>query len=65
MTSRGLMAASAIHFVVGLGAVVLGIVGLLGNLPFVMTLIAMLSVGGALLLSGAAVGARTMPALHH
>ena len=65
MTSRGLMAASAIDFVVGLGAVVLGVIGLLGTLPIVMTLIAMLSVGGALLLSGAAVGARTMSALHH
>lgn len=65
MTSRGLMAASAVHFLVGLGAVVLGIIGLLGNSPFVMTLIAMLSVGGALLVSGAAVGARTMSALQH
>lgn len=63
--SRGIMAASAIHFLVGLGAVVLGVIGVLGNMPVFVTLIAMLSVGGALLISGAAVGARTMSAVRH
>ncbi|MBN9161304.1 MAG: hypothetical protein BGO98_41125 [Myxococcales bacterium 68-20] len=65
MTSRGLMAASAVHFLVGLGALVLGIIGVLGNTPIFMTLIAMLSVGGALLVSGAAIGARTLSAIRH
>jgi hypothetical protein len=51
-------ATAGVRALVGAGAVVLGILGLLGNAPIVLTLIAMLSVGGGMLLSGATFGGR-------
>jgi hypothetical protein len=44
--------------IVGLGAVVLGIIGLVGFDARMLTLVAMLSMGGAILLSGSALTAR-------
>jgi hypothetical protein len=57
-------AASGVHVLVGDSAVILGIVGVLGKAPVVMTVIAMLSIGAAQLLTGAAVGGR-LASLRH
>jgi hypothetical protein len=50
--------AAGIRTLVGAGAMVLGILGLVGQPPITMTLISMLAIGGGLLLSGASFGAR-------
>lgn len=53
------------HVLVGLGAIVLGILALLGVDPIAMTLVAMLGLGCVVLLSGAAILGRLLVALHH
>jgi len=60
-----LAAASGVHVLVGAGAVVLGILGVLGNSPVVMTLIATLSIGAAQLLTGATISGRMTSLLRH
>lgn len=50
--------ASASDVLVGLGAVVLGILALLGLSPLTLTLVAMIAVGATLLFSGSALTAR-------
>lgn len=58
-------AAAGVRTLVGGGAVVLGIIGLVGQSPIELTLIAMLSIGAGLLLSGATFGARVASLQHH
>lgn len=48
-----------VHMLVGGGSLVLGVLGVLGGSPILLTQIATLSMGAALMLSGAALGART------
>jgi hypothetical protein len=62
---EALVGASGVHVLVGAGAVVLGIVGVLGDVPILMTLIATLSIGAAQLLTGATFGARMTSILRH
>ncbi|HLR77085.1 MAG TPA: hypothetical protein VK106_05455, partial [Balneolaceae bacterium] len=50
--------ASAVHMLVGLGAIALGILAILGLSPGTLTMIALLGIGGATLLSGLAVGGK-------
>jgi hypothetical protein len=50
---------------VGVGAVVLGILALLGLEPMSLVLVGILAVGGALLLGGSAIGARAIGILQH
>lgn len=50
---------------VGIGAVVLGILALLGVDPMTLGLVGFLGVGGAVLLSGSAFGARVFSVLRH
>ncbi len=57
--------ASGAHVLVGLGMIVLGILALLGIDSLLFTLIAMLSLGAVLLLSGAAIGGRLLVAFRH
>ncbi len=47
---------------VGIGAVVLGILALTGTQPMMLTLVALLALGGAMLLSGASVATRLFAA---
>jgi hypothetical protein len=56
-TRNAKRATSGVHLLVGAGAVVLGILGVLGNSPLVLTLISTLSIGAAELLTGVSVGA--------
>jgi hypothetical protein len=57
-------AASGAHVLVGLAALVLGIVALLGNVPITLTLVAELVLGGTIVLSGAAIGGRIVGTFH-
>ena len=50
--------ATGSDLLVGVGAVVLGILGLSGHDPLTLTLIAMLSMGAAVLLNGSTIAAR-------
>jgi hypothetical protein len=52
------LAASGAQMLVGVGAIVLGIIALVGVDPVVVTLVALLVVGASVLLSGAAVSSR-------
>jgi hypothetical protein len=47
-----------IHMAAGAGALVIGVLGLLGVAPVLLPLIATISIGSSLMLSGAALGAR-------
>jgi hypothetical protein len=50
---------------VGTGAIVLGILALLGLSPLTLTLVGMLAVGFSLLMSGSAIGARMLGIIRH
>jgi hypothetical protein len=58
-------AASGVQVLVGLAAVILGIIALAGWFPLELNLVAMLCVGASILLSGAALSSRMMSILHH
>ncbi len=58
VTRQAAMAAAGTQALVGLAAIVLGILALIGFEPVTLTLVALLSVGAALLLSGGAVAGR-------
>jgi hypothetical protein len=60
---RAVHAASGVHAMVGIGAIVLGILALLGNSPMTLVLIGMLAAGGAIMLSRAAIGGRFLRGL--
>jgi hypothetical protein len=57
---QAVMASGGVQVLVGIGAVVLGILALLGIHPMILTLVATLSVSGMVLLAGSAVGARML-----
>jgi hypothetical protein len=65
LVRESIYASSGAHVLVGLAAITLGIVALLGLEPRLLTLVAALSIGGGVLLSGAAVGGRLMLAMRH
>lgn len=56
-------AASGAHSLVGIGVIVLGILALVGMSPLTLVLIALLSIGGAAVLSGTAIGGRFLAPL--
>jgi hypothetical protein len=58
-------AVAGVHLLVGPGCLVLGILGLLGGAPILLTVIATLSIGASLLLSGAVLGARMAATARH
>lgn len=53
------------QLLVGIGAVVLGILSLIGFTPLVLTLVALLAIGGATLLTGSAVTGRMFSLIKH
>ncbi len=53
-------AAAGVQMLVGIGAVVLGILALLGIFPLILNLVAVLAIGGSDLISGGAIGSRMM-----
>ncbi len=57
--------ASGAQLMVGLGAVALGILALLGIDPLTLVLAAMLAVGASVLLTGSVLGGRLMSAIRH
>jgi hypothetical protein len=56
-------AASGVQALVGLAGIILGILGLVGMFPWTLSLVAFLCVGGAVLLSGAAVSSKMLSML--
>jgi hypothetical protein len=62
---EGVRAAAGVQVLVGLGGGVLGLLALLGVYPVELTLVAMLCLGGAILLSGAAISGKMLSVLHH
>lgn len=57
--------ASGLKVLVGLGAVVLGILGVVGFVPEVLTLVALLSLGTALLFTGTAMAGKVLAIFRH
>lgn len=55
--------ASAVHMLVGIGATALGILAVIGVSPMILTMIALLGIGGATLLSGLAVSGEGISAI--
>jgi hypothetical protein len=62
---EAVMASGGVQVLVGLGAIVLGILSLLSIMPVELTLVAILSAGGVVLLGGTALGARMVSMFHH
>jgi hypothetical protein len=58
-------AANGAQALIGLAAIVLGIIGLVGLYPLTLSLVAFLCLGASVLLSGAAVSTKMLSALHH
>lgn len=58
-------ATSSVHVLVGAAAVVLGILGVLGLAPGVLTAVSMLAIGAGLLLSEVTIGGHLTHGLHH
>lgn len=63
LTRETIAATTGAEILVGISAVVLGILALVGFAPLTLTLVAMLAVGASVLLSGAAIGGRVMSVL--
>jgi hypothetical protein len=62
---QAVMATTGLQVLVGLGAVALGIIALAGEYPFALSLVAMLAVAGAFLLSDTAIAGRMVSVLRH
>jgi hypothetical protein len=60
VTREASMAASGTQVLVGVGALVLGIIALVGTDPITMSLVGLLATGASILLSGSAVSARML-----
>jgi hypothetical protein len=65
VTRDSVMAAAGGQLLVGVGGVVLGILALLNFVPMTLVFAGLLSLGGAELLSGGALGSRMMSLLYH
>ncbi len=57
--------AAAVQSLVGIGAAILGILALLGVEPFTLMLIALLGLGGGILISASAVSGRMIASMRH
>ena len=55
-----LIAASGVEILVGMGAIALGILGVIRIIPIELSLVAILSVGGTILFSGTALGGKML-----
>jgi hypothetical protein len=60
-----ILGAAGLQVLVGLGVAALGIIALVGYVPMLLNLIAMISIGGSVLLSGAAIGGKMAMAVKH
>jgi hypothetical protein len=61
---EALLAATSAQMMVGIGAVALGIIGIVGFSPVTTSLVAFLILGAALVLNGTAIGGSVMAVLH-
>lgn len=62
---QAVLATTGLQVLVGVAAIALGIIGLAGDYPITLSLVAMLAVGAAFLLSDTAVAGRVMTVLRH
>jgi hypothetical protein len=62
---EAIMASTGVQMLVGLGAIILGILALLNFNPLELTLVAILAVGGMIMLSGTAIGTRMLSLFLH
>ncbi len=62
---EAMYAATITEVVIGVGGVVLGILALVGTLPLILTEVAMLCFGGAVLIGGMALSGKMFNVLHH
>jgi hypothetical protein len=62
VAQEAVYAASGAHALVGLCSLVLGVLSLLGYSPVTLTLVALLAIGGAIVMSGMAIGGRFLAA---
>lgn len=60
---QAVLATTGLQVLVGLGAIALGIIALAGEIPFTLTLVAMLAVAGSFLLSNTAIAGRVASVL--
>ncbi len=58
------MASSGVEVLIGLGAIILGILALLNFYPLILDLVAVLSVSGVILITSTAMGARMLSLFH-
>jgi hypothetical protein len=58
-------AASSAHLLVGIAAMALGVLALIGFVPLLLTLVALLGLGASMLISGSTIGSRALRTLHH
>jgi hypothetical protein len=63
VTREAVLVATGTQVLVGLGIVTLGIIALSGVFPIVLTLVALLALGGSILLSGTALASRMLTVL--
>ncbi len=63
--ARGMVkSAEGVQMLFGLGSIVLGVLGIIGMTPMILSLVAMLAVGFSSMLSGSAIGGRMLSSLH-
>jgi uncharacterized membrane protein len=60
---QAVYATTGLQLLVGVGAIALGIIGLASNYPFTLSLVAMLAISGAFLLSNTAIASKMATAL--
>jgi hypothetical protein len=65
VTHSAVVFAAAFHFLVGVGAIVLAVLALIGFTPLVLSLVALLALGSASVLSGASVASRMVGIAPH
>jgi len=65
LAREAVQGAAAVQSLVGIGACILGILALLGVEPFTLMLVALLGIGGAILISASAVSSKILTSMHH
>jgi hypothetical protein len=65
LAREAVQGAAAVQSLVGIGACILGILALLGVQPYTLILVALLGIGGAILISASAVSGKLLTSMRH
>ncbi len=65
LAREAVQGAAAVQALVGIGACILGILALLGVEPYTLMLVALLAIGGAILISASAVSGKILTSMRH